>query len=167
MRNILRRALMRWWLVFTAAILLTACAPGTAVRPGVQGSLSVVATTTILADLARNAAGGRASVVSIAPPGAEIEEYSPKPDDAKKVSEASVIVVNGNGLEKWAEALLRNKRSDAVVVTLTEDLPAIEGNPHMWFDVQLARKYVGKIRDALAKADPSSRDAYLSAASAY
>jgi len=158
---------MKWWLVFSAAILLTACVPATPAGPGARGGLSVVATTTILADLARNAAGGRALVVSIAPAGAEIEEYSPKPDDAKKVSEASVIVINGSGLEKWAEALLRNKRSDAVVVTLTDDLPAIEGNPHMWFDVQLARKYVGKIRDALVNADPGGRDSYLSAAAAY
>jgi ABC-type Zn uptake system ZnuABC Zn-binding protein ZnuA len=149
-----------------AVTLLSACATGGSGAPG-GGGVSVVTTTTILADMATNVGGSRVTVTSIAPAGAGVEEYAPKPDDAKKVSAATVIIVNGNDLERWAEALLRNKKPDAVVVRLTEDLPDIDGNPHMWFDVRLARKYVEKIRDALSKADPGGRDAYRGAASAY
>jgi ABC-type Zn uptake system ZnuABC Zn-binding protein ZnuA len=131
------------------------------------GGLKVVATTTILADLAKNVGGDRVSVTSIAPAGAEIEDYSPRPDDAKKVSEAAVIVVNGLDLDKWSEDLLKNKKADAVVVELTDGLPVIEDNPHMWFDVELTRKYVEKIRDALVRADPAGKDAYTTKAASY
>lgn len=127
------------------------------------GGLKVVTTTTILADLAKNAGGGRVSVTSIAPAGAEVEEYSPKPDDAKKVSEAAVIVVNGLDLDRWADALLKNKRADAIVIELTGGLPAIEDNPHMWFDVELTRKYIERIRDGLTRADPSGKDVFATA----
>lgn len=151
-------------LLILALAVGTACAGAGAPS---AGGVKVVATTTILADLAKNVGGDRISVTSIAPAGAEIEDYSPKPDDAKKVSEAAVIVVNGLDLDKWSEDLLKNKRSDAVVIELTEGLPAIEDNPHMWFDVELTRKYVAKIRDALVKADSAGKDAYTAKALSY
>lgn len=135
----------------------TACA-GTGAPAG--GGLKVVTTTTILADLAKNVGDGRISATSIAPAGAEVEEYSPRPEDAKKVSEAAVIVVNGLDLDAWAEGLLRNKKAAAVVIDLTEGLPAIEDNPHMWFDVELTRKYIERIRDGLTRADPSGKDVF-------
>ncbi|MBI2773830.1 MAG: zinc ABC transporter substrate-binding protein, partial [Chloroflexi bacterium] len=122
---------------------------------------------TILADLASNVGGERVSVRSIAPRGAEIEEYSPKPEDAKTVSEARVIFTNGLALDAWSKDLLRNRKSDANVVVVTDGIPAIEDNPHMWFDVQLARRYVEKIRDALIAADANGADAYMKNASAY
>jgi manganese/iron transport system substrate-binding protein len=53
-------------------------------------------------------------------------------------------------------------------VTLTDGLAAIENeNPHMWFDVQLARKYVEKIRDALIQLDPDGRTFYTNNALRY
>lgn len=146
-----------------ALVAGTACAT----TPPSAGALKVVATTTILADLVTNVGGGRVSVTSIAPAGAPVEEYSPKPGDARKVAEAAVMVVNGLGLDRWADDLLKNKRSDAVVVTLAQGLPAIADNPHMWFDAALARRYVEKIRDGLIQADAAGRDAYTRAASAY
>ncbi|HEX9437499.1 MAG TPA: metal ABC transporter substrate-binding protein [Candidatus Limnocylindria bacterium] len=127
------------------------------------GGVKVVATTTILADLAKNVGGDRVSVSSIAPAGAEIEEYSPKPEDARKVSEAAVILVNGLDLDTWSEDLLKNKKPSAVVIVLTEGLPAIDENPHMWFDVELTRAYVAKIRDALIQADPAGKDVVTAA----
>lgn len=143
--------------------LTCACAPQTRASDGIK----VLATTTILADMAAHVAGDRATVESIAPAGAEIEQYEPKPDDAKRVSQARVIFVNGLDLDRWVESLLKNASKDAAVVTLTDGLPVIEDNPHMWFDVQLARKYVEKIRDALIAADPPGRDGYTARAKTY
>jgi len=131
------------------------------------GGVKVVATTTILADLAKNVGGDRVSVSSIAPAGAEIEEYSPKPADARKVNEAALILVNGLDLDTWSEDLLKNRKAAAVVITLTDGLPGIEDNPHMWFDVELTRKYVEKIRDALIEADAPGKDTFMKNASAY
>jgi ABC-type Zn uptake system ZnuABC Zn-binding protein ZnuA len=53
-------------------------------------------------------------------------------------------------------------------VILTDGLTTIEDdNPHMWFDVSLARKYVEKIRDALVSLDPSGKGYFTDRARAY
>ncbi|MGH2471050.1 MAG: metal ABC transporter substrate-binding protein [Candidatus Limnocylindria bacterium] len=151
--------------------LLAACAPAST-----DGRVAVVATTTIFADLAGRVAGPDASVQSIAPAGASIEDFAPKPEDARKVTDARVIIVNGLGLDRWADPLLRNASKDARVVTLSDGLarldvgeagPFTEGNPHFWFDVKYAKAYVERIRDALVAADPSHGDGYRSRATAY
>lgn len=157
----MRRAILLALLVATVA----ACTPRT-------GSASakplVLATTTIFADMARNVGGDRVTVESIVPAGSHVEEYEPRPEDSKKVAQASLFFQNGLDLDKWAEPLLRDRKKDAAVVTLTDGLPAIDnGNPHMWFDVQRARKYVEKMRDALIALDGAGKQYYTDRAKAY
>lgn len=132
-----------------------------------SGNAQVLATTTILADLAKQVAGDRMTVGSIVPAGAHVEEYEPRPDDAKRMSEAKLVITNGLDLDKWVEPLLRNAKSGTTVVTVTDGLPDLDGNPHMWFDLTLARQYVVKIRDALVTLDPAGKDAYTANAKAY
>jgi len=149
-------------LVLTWAVLpLAACDPVGGGQP------EILTTTTIFADLAKQVAGDRMRVGSIVPSGVHVEEYEPTPDDAKRVTGAKIIFLNGLDLDKWADPLLANKKAGAPVVTLSEGLPDIEENPHMWFDPQLTRKYVEKIRDALIALDPTGKDGYTSRAKAY
>jgi ABC-type Zn uptake system ZnuABC Zn-binding protein ZnuA len=144
-----------------------------------DGRSSVVATTTVLADLAAQVAGSDATVVALAPAGASIEDFAPKPEDAKRIANARVILVNGLALDRWVEPLLRNASKKARTVTLSDDLPRLgvgesvnpdinaNGNPHYWFDVKYAKVYVERIRDALVAADPSHSAGYESRATSY
>lgn len=163
---------MRYVLLALVLTGLVACAgpntaPSAAGTP-IPGAPLVLATTTLFADMAANVGGNRVRVESIVPAGAHVEEYEPRPDDSRKVAEASLFIENGLDLDKWAEPLLRDKKKDAVIVTLTDGLSTIEDdNPHMWFDAQLARKYVEKIRDALVALDPSGKAYFTDRASAY
>ena len=133
------------------------------------GKKIVLATTTLFADMAANVGGERITAESIVPAGSHVEEFEPKPEDSKKVATADLIIKNGLDLDDpWADPLLKDKKKDAVIITLSEGLTAIEDdNPHMWFDVQLARKYVEKIRDALIALDPDGRQYYTDRAKAY
>lgn len=154
-----------------AALALTAVLAACGMVPGARAGGEIVASTSLLADLAANVAGDRMGVSAIAPQGARVEEYEPKPEDARRISEARLIVVNGEGLDSWMDGLLRNKRSDAVVVVLSAGLPGIEEggetNPHFWLDVKLAKSYVERIRDGLIAVDASGRSAYEANATAY
>lgn len=152
------------------AIVVSACGLGPAASS--QGKLKVVTTTTILADLTANVAGDRATVASIAPKGAHVEDFEPRPEDAKQVGGARLVLVNGAGLDAWAEDILRNAPQDAKVVVVTQGLPGLndekgEVNPHFWFDVKLVKAYVEKIRDALIEIDGAGRDGYASRATSY
>jgi len=153
-------------LIVIAALVLGAV-PLAACGAGGSGNPQVLTTTTILADMARQVAGDRMTVGSIVPAGAHVEEYEPRPDDAKRMSEAKVVITNGLDLDKWVDPLLRNAKSGTPVVTVTDGLPDINENPHMWFDLGLARQYVDKIRDGLIALDPAGRDAYTANAKKY
>jgi len=155
------RTLIVGLLVLFAALPLTGC--------GIVGggSPQVLATTTILADIAKEVAGDRMTVGSIVPAGAHVEEYEPRPDDAKRMSDARLVITNGLDLDKWVEPLLRNAKGGTPVIVVTDGLADIDGNPHMWFDPALARGYVGKIRDSLILVDPQGKDFYTLSAEKY
>ena len=160
---------------FAALVLLVSLAACTSAGPS-AGRISVVATTTIFADLASHVAGSDASIESIAPAGASVEDFAPRPEDARRVADARVILVNGLGLDRWADALLRNASKEARVVVLSDGLPRLDvgeagpfadGNPHFWFDVTYAKAYVARIRDALVAADSPHAGGYRSRATDY
>lgn len=152
--------------VLTIALLLAAALLG-ACGPAGGGSPQLLATTTILADMAKQVTGDRMTVGSIVPAGAHVEEYEPRPDDARRMSGAKLVITNGLDLDKWVEPLLRNAKTGTPVITVTDGLPDIDGNPHMWFDPALAKGYVMKIRDALIALDPAGRDVYMLNAEKY
>jgi ABC-type Zn uptake system ZnuABC Zn-binding protein ZnuA len=118
--------------------------------------------------MAANIGGNRIKADSIVPAGSHVEEFEPKPEDSKKVATADLIIKNGLNLDDpWADPLLRDKKSQARTITLSDGLPTIADNPHMWFDVQLARKYAEKIRDALIALDAEGKQYYTARAKAY
>lgn len=131
------------------------------------GDPQILTTTTILADMAKQVVGDRMTIGSIVPAGAHVEEYEPRPDDAKRMSAAKLVITNGLDLDKWVDPLLRNAKSGTPVVTVTDGLSELDGNPHMWFDPALARGYVARIRDALIALDPPGKDMYTANASRY
>lgn len=157
------RVIARALPILLAGMLLARCAPAAAPDPRPL----VLTTTTVFADMVRNVAGERVRVGSIVPAGAHVEEYEPRPADSRRVSEASLIFVNGLDLDTWAERLLGDRRAGAPVVTLSAGLPTIGDNPHLWFDVSLAQRYVEKIRDALVALDPRGAAAYAADAARY
>jgi ABC-type Zn uptake system ZnuABC Zn-binding protein ZnuA len=154
-------------IVGMALALLLAAEPLGACGPTGGGNAQVLATTTILADMAKRVAGDRMTVGSIVPAGAHVEEYEPRPDDARRMSEAKLVITNGLDLDKWVEPLLRNAKPSTPVVIVTDGLPDVDGNPHMWFDPELARGYVARIRDALIALDPQGKESYTVSALGY
>jgi len=53
------------------------------------------------------------------------------------------------------------------VTALSDGLPIIDANPHLWLDVRLAARYAERIRDALIDQDPAGRNVYEANADAY
>ena len=76
------------------------------VSPSGDSALTVVATTTVFADIVRQVGSDRVSVSSIIPPGAGPEDYEPKPLDARKLAGADLIVSNGLGLDDFLDKLV-------------------------------------------------------------
>ncbi len=166
----------RFIIAALAAVLAAGCTAGSSSAPGPSPALSVVATTTVFADLVARVGGERVAVSSLVPKGGEVHTFDPTPSQATRVAEADLVVMNGLGLDDWLTRLVTDSGARATIVVLGEDLPGVEyvrgedgqeANPHLWLDVSYARRYVERIREALKAADPSGASVYDANAAAY
>lgn len=158
-------------LVLTA---LSACA--TPLTPAETDSrLPVVASILPLADFARQVGRDRVRVETLVPPGASPHTYELTPAQLRAVSQGRVLVLNGIGLEYWADEMISAADNpDLIVVTtsdgldiLADDVRESSGNPHVWLSPLNAIHQVEAIRDALLEADPAGADAYRANADKY
>ncbi|WP_421083640.1 metal ABC transporter substrate-binding protein [Rothia nasimurium] len=155
--------------------VLTACTPGDGSDTTAQNDTpTVIATFTVLADMAQNVGGEHITVESLTKPGAEIHDYDPTPSDVKKGADADLILANGLGLEAWFEQFLQD--TDAQSVTVSEGVQTIniaeaesagKPNPHAWMSPLAAQTYVDNIADAFAELDPDNADAFRANAETY
>lgn len=95
---------MRWLIL--CALLAT---------PAAAAPVEVVASFPILADMVREVGGERVAVTSLVPPGGDVHVYQPTPQDAGRVAQADLVVVNGLGFEGWLERLVEAAEAGRVV----------------------------------------------------
>lgn len=141
---------------------------------GDGAGLAVAATTTIIADLARNVAGERASVTAIVPAGADPHDFEPTPADIEQIADADLILELGLGYDIWTGELIDQSGTDGAIVEVTTGIETIVGgeddsnvDPHVWFDAARVKVMVTNIRDALIEVEPDGRAAYETNAGAY
>jgi len=151
-----------------ACVLLTACQEEEEAEDGETPTLKAVVSLAIFADFVRQVGGDRVDVFTLIPAGADPHTYEPPPGRVVRLTGADVVIVNGLGLERPLDDILKeNMPSSAILVELAEGLPVIDTNPHLWLDVQNAIAYVERIRDALVETDPDGAEAYRSNADTY
>jgi ABC-type Zn uptake system ZnuABC Zn-binding protein ZnuA len=151
---------------------LTSCQPAASQPSGLP---RVLAVESFLADIAQNVAGTRLTVESLIPLGADPHAYQPTPQDAAKVTDADVLILNGANLESFLAPILQNASGKQLVVSASAGLTARpdpsgehpEGDPHFWLDPNEVVNYVENIRDGLSKADPAGASVYATNAQLY
>ena len=139
--------------------------------------LDVATTVAPISSLARNIGGDRIWLHGVVPDATNSHTFEPSPSDAKVLSKADLIVVNGLHLEQPTLGLAEASRSPEAVIkflgdaTITEgewlfdfSFPQSEGdpNPHLWMNVQYALHYAELMRDWFSEADPANA-AYFAA----
>ena len=158
-----------------AVLLVAACASGgTSPTPG--GKLTVVATTSVFADLVRNVGGDLVTVASLVPANADVHTFAPRPSDIRTLASARLVVMNGLGLDDWLDRTIASVATSAPVIRLAENLPGVTyevgeasgtSNPHLWMNVAYAQLYVDRIAAALAQVDPAHAATYDAQARTY
>ncbi|MEQ8390881.1 MAG: zinc ABC transporter substrate-binding protein [Thalassospira sp.] len=132
--------------------------------------LNVVATTSMIADAARQVAGDRADVTALMGPGVDPHSYRQTRSDIAAMARADLVLWHGLYLEAQLEEFFLDlaKRRNVVAVGEAIDkdklLSHAEYNgrydPHVWMDPQLWESVVYAVRDALIKADPNGEATY-------
>ncbi len=153
------------------AVLLGACGSGGGGDAPGAATLKIVATTTQLADFARAVAGDRATVVGLLKPNVDAHEYEASPADIERIRTAKVVVLNGLGLDAWADKAIEASGTKAALVTATEGVTArqVDGtdDPHAWMDPRNAKVMVTNVAKAMSKADPGDTAGYEQRLAAY
>jgi ABC-type Zn uptake system ZnuABC Zn-binding protein ZnuA len=134
---------------------------------GSDASVTAVATTTQVADFAREVGGDRVAVAGILRPNSDPHEYEPRPSDAAAIAKADVVLRSGGDLDEWLDEVVDSAGGDAKQVTLIDSVKRRGDDPHWWQDPRNAILAVAAIRDALIEVDPDGRAGYERRAAAY
>jgi ABC-type Zn uptake system ZnuABC Zn-binding protein ZnuA len=140
-------------LLAVLAVVAIACGDDSGSRHGV----TVVATTTEVADLARQVGGSRVNVDGMLRPGGDPHDYEPRPSDVAAVADATVVFRSGGEVDQWLNDVIDNAGGDADVVSLIDSVKRLDDDPHWWQDATNGVRAVAAIRAELTKADPAGR----------
>ena len=180
--------------VLLCLILVAAALSGSAAQA--QTQLKVLATFSILGDLAQNVGGDKIALTVLVPAGSDTHTFEPAPTDAAKLTDATLILEIGAEFESWLDGLYVSSGTKASRIVLTDGMELLdfaeghdhehkgeakaegtkeadhdhehgEKDPHVWHDVTLVIRMVEKIRDAFAAADAANAEVYKANAATY
>jgi manganese/zinc/iron transport system substrate-binding protein len=129
----------------------------------------IVATTSMLADAARNIVGDHITVYGLMGPGVDPHLYRAKESDVHKLAAADMVIYNGLHLEgKMGQVLQGMQRFTHVCAAAhtlkKEQLRASEFDdlydPHIWFDVLLWIEVVRYMQQQIIALDPDNAIVY-------
>ncbi len=150
------------------ALIATAC--GAPEQEASNGRIKIVATTGMVADLARNLGGDRVEVTGLMGPGVDPHYYKASQGDLARITDADIVLFNGLFLEGKMEGIFakmaRSKKVVAVAGGVDEKNlrrpPEFLGHfdPHIWFDVSLWAQTVEVAVASLSELDPEGVEVY-------
>jgi ABC-type Zn uptake system ZnuABC Zn-binding protein ZnuA len=161
------RAVTPAFVAVALAVLVSGCGAGARA----DGRLQVVATTTQVADLARNVAGNAADVTQVLAPNADPHEYELRPHDVRAVADARVVLRSGGDVDGWLTPAISASGTTAPVIDLVDHVDQRRQggdlDPHWWQDPRNAEQAVATIETALERADPNQAAGYRANAARY
>ena len=104
-----------------AALVLSGCSADHGSASAGEG-LAVVATTTQLADFAREIGGDDVQVRRLLTPGGSAHHFDPTPADLLALSEADVLIVNGAGLETFIDDAIEASGFTGEIITAADGI---------------------------------------------
>lgn len=126
----------------------------------------VLATTGMIADLAREIGGECVQVTGLMGPGVDPHLYQPSAADVRRFQKADLVLYNGLGLEGQLAPVLKRFGEQRATLAVAEAAVqrdtrgAIESasgdapDPHVWMDARLWAQAIEPVRQALAEVAP-------------
>lgn len=95
-----------------------------------------------------------------------LHDYQVTPDDLRRLADADILLANGAGMETFLDKLVAGQPGLRIVL-VSDGIPLLDGNPHVWVSPAGARLQLANIARALAEADPARADIFTSNARRY
>ncbi|MES2169939.1 MAG: zinc ABC transporter substrate-binding protein, partial [Actinomycetota bacterium] len=146
-------------IIATSALLLTGCAASTPAPHGI----SIVASTDVWGDIAKQIAGHDATITSIiTDPSQDPHSYQADAQVQLALSKADVVIENGGGYDDFVDTMLKAASNPTVKVLnavkltgVTEDPIIHDVNEHVWYDFPGVQKVAAKLTATLSALDSS------------
>ena len=164
-------------LCLIVVLMCAGCDPKGQPDATVDGKLRVVTTIGMITDIVKNVGGERVAVTGLMGPGVDPHLYKASAGDVQRLSSAQLIFYNGLHLESKMEDILAKMSGNVKTIAVTDAVdrslllkpPEFDGqyDPHLWFNVTLWMKAVGRVRDTLSEFDSDNTLMYWSNAERY
>lgn len=95
-----------------------------------------------------------------------LHDYQLTAGDARQLAEADVLLANGAGMEPFLDKVKRQS-PELRVVEVSEGIPLMDGNSHVWVSFDGARRQADNIASALGELAPDRAEAFRANAEQY
>lgn len=158
----------RFYALILAGFLGVAASPALA-------EVKVLASFSILADLAKVVGGQDASVDVLVGPDTDAHAYEPSAQDVTKLKAADLVIKNGLHFEPWLDKVLAASAYQGRVVVASsglvprqmEEEGLMQDDPHAWQNIANTVRYIDNIESAFVAVDPVHTASYQARAAAY
>ena len=134
----------------------------------------VVASASMIADIAKNIGGNHINIEMIVPIGGDPHLHEPTPDNVRLVANADIILINGLTFEGWITELIDNSGTDGETYIVTDGVEVLtnqtyknSADPHAWMNASNGIIYAQNIKNALVALDPTNESSYEANYSSY
>jgi manganese/iron transport system substrate-binding protein len=158
--------------LLAVAILIGACSQN--VSQTDPSKPKVVASTSVICDMARQIAASTIDLICLIPPASDPHIYRPTPGDRKNIEQAKLILYNGYNFEPSLIKLIKSATNPALkshnvgvgqlaAQPITAPLPknVDEIDPHVWHDAEKGVVMIKVVRTALLNLVPENAALYI------
>ncbi len=163
------------------ALTLTACRGAAPGAEKADKRLAVVATTSIIGDVAANVGGDAIDLTVLIPAGSDPHSFEPSPRQIAALADADIIFVNGFDLEQTLQPSLASAATPERIVAVSDGVEPLlfagDGDdadesgqrydPHTWMDPNNVIIWTQNMERALTQADPAHSQLYHQRGQAY
>lgn len=139
---------------------------------------SIVTTTSMITDLAKNIGGDKVTIQGLMGAGVDPHLYKASEGDVAKLSNADMIIYGGLHLEgKLVDIFETMKRQNKNTIAVSDALNkqdlisstlfASNYDPHIWFNVEYWERITIYVATELAKAQPENKEYFMANADKY
>lgn len=150
----LKKTILLITTLLVLVLTLTACSTKREANTN-NHKVDIVTSTNIYANIAKNVVGKHGEVQAIIKNGdTDPHDFEPTTNSAKKVANANIVISNGLDYDDWMTKLADS--NDIHMTKVGEELMGLKqgDNPHIWYNLDMPKKYVNYIVKRSSKIDP-------------
>lgn len=155
-----------------------------------SNKINIITTIFPIYDFINNVGGDKVQVSILIPPGVEVHDYEPTPQDIILINDSDLFIYMGENIEYWAKTLINGVEKKEKIIDIAKNIEFIENekfeakygiedneeehehdlekyDTHIWLDPTKSIEIVNNIKDELCNIDSKNANYYKENAENY